>query len=462
MERINLRAAASKLNRLHGRFAKLFGRCESQRHSQTYVRGLLLAEGRKSVEPMALVFASHSTNAGRPSQPDVLALQRFLTLSPWEASDVQAEIERAFVEEFVPSTCQWPLGTVGIIDESAFPKQGAESVGVARQWCGRLGKKANCQVGVFLVGVTPAGSALLQHRLFLPQSWVDDGARRKKTRVPQEVGFQSKVEIAADLLQRTRDNGAVTFDWVVADEGYGRSSDWYDWLDEHNQRYLIEIPVNMTFAIEAPQRRTPQADVTTFQARKIAGWIPAGGWTRLALREGAKGPLVFEFARLRVWDVRHCELGNPCWLLFRRPLEPGGEIKYYKSNAGEETSLETMALVSGTRYRVEEFFEDGKGELGLGDYEARSWTSWHHHMTLVALAHFYVQQVRQEVQRDVPELTLEMALRIVRTALDRPTLTPDDSLHIINYHLTRNKTATASHRKTWLRKHKHPKFKPLL
>ena len=194
-----------------------FGRCECRKHALGYLRGLLLGEGRKSVEPMALVFGGPSDIEPEIKRSNVLAWQRFLTVSPWEAQAVQREIQAVFNEEFVPTAGQWEIGTVGVIDGSGFVKRGSESVGVQRQWCGRLGKQENCQVGVFLVGVTPAGTALLDHQLYLPREWAEDAARRKKTRVPAEIIFQTKPQIAATLLGRS----TVGFDWVTADEEFG-------------------------------------------------------------------------------------------------------------------------------------------------------------------------------------------------------------------------------------------------
>jgi SRSO17 transposase len=174
MKTLELRAAAKGLNKSHRRFALLFGRVENQVHSLGYVRGLLLAEGRKSVEPMALMFGGSVLQILAIEQATVLAWQRFLTVAQWEADMVQREIQAVFNEEFVPSTRRWSIGTVGVIDESSFPKSGKESVGVQRQWCGRLGKTENCQVGLFLVGVTPDGTALLDYRLFPPEhGWAD-------------------------------------------------------------------------------------------------------------------------------------------------------------------------------------------------------------------------------------------------------------------------------------------------
>jgi SRSO17 transposase len=207
MKTVELRAAAAKLERLHRRFIPCFGRRENREHSLGYVRGLLLAEGRKSVEPMALMFGGPSGARPTIDPSTVLSWQRFLTVSPWEAQAVQREIEAVFNEEFVPTSSQWAIGTVGVIDGSSFVKRGSESVGVQRQWCGRLGKEENCQVGVFLVGVTPAGSALLDHQLYLPQSWAEDPVRREKTRVPVEITFQTRPQAWCWLEVRSTSTG---------------------------------------------------------------------------------------------------------------------------------------------------------------------------------------------------------------------------------------------------------------
>lgn len=447
MDTVELRAAAARLLKLHGRFAPWFGRRECQEHSLGYLRGLLLAEGRKSVEPMALVFGGPSEDQPEIKQRVALAWQRFLTVSPWEAQAVQQEIQAVFNEEFVPTASASPVGTVGVIDGSGFVKHGTQSVGVQRQWCGRLGKKENCQVGVFLVGVTPAGSVLLDHQLYLPEAWAADAERRKKTRVPPEITFQTKPQIAAALVARS----AVHFDWITADEEFGRDGDFLDALEACHQRYLVEVPANTTVWPEKPLRQTP--DELVWQVSQLAQTIPAKAWRVIQLREGAKGPVAFEFTRLRVWSVRHRRAGPQVWLLIRRSLEPMPEVKYYISNAEPAVLLETMALVTGVRWRVEEFFEDGKGKLGMAQYEARSWTSWHHHMSLVALAHLYVVQTRRDSNRQVPELTLDMAMRLLRAALPRPQLTLQEAGELVDYHLDRNKQATDSHRKTWLARH---------
>jgi hypothetical protein len=196
--------------------------------------------------------------------------------------------------------------------------------------------------------------------------------------------------------------------------------------------------------------------------RDLAQNLAPTAWHVLQLRAGAKGPLVFAFARLRVWAVRHRKPGAACWLIVRRSLEPDGEMKYYLSNATADEPLETMALVTGTRYSVEEFFEEGKGYLGMAQYEARAWSSWHHHMSLMALAHLFVTLTRERLKKKTPELTLDMALRLVTTAVSQPRLTREDALAIVKYHLQRNRVARNSHTKSWHQRHKKLRYKVLL
>jgi SRSO17 transposase len=467
-----VRACAKKVTCFHQQFESCFGRRESQAHSLVYLQGLVLGEGRKNVERIALRFST-ARGGSPPSQNEVVALQEFLTLSPWQARSVQEKIQDVFAQELVPSTAAWPLGTVGVVDESAFAKSGAESCGVARQWCGRLGKKENCQVGVYLIGVTPAGTALLDHGLYLPKAWTGDEARRRKTRVPPEVKFQTKPEIATQQIRRTRAAGHVTFGWITADELYGRDGNFLDALEEDDQRYVVEVPVNTSVWTEDPSTqlrswcgngrppKNPRRD-SVRSAKAVAESLLPAAWQVLQLREGAKGPLAFQFARVRVWAMRHKKPGPPVWLVVRRSLAEKPEVKYYVSDADESTPLETLALVTGTRWRVEEFFEDGKGDFGMSDYEARAWTSWHHHMTMVALAHLFMTTTKRELQEEMPELTLPLALELMKATMSRPTLTETDALRLTEYHLHRNRIARKSHRKSWLRKHKRFKPKPLL
>jgi SRSO17 transposase len=462
-----VRAAAAELVTLHSRFASLFGRKEAQAHSRVYLNGLLLGQGRKSAEPIALAFGEPGGEGSGQSQ--VIALQRFLSSAPWDYWAVQREIQRAFADRLILANTEWPIGTVGIIDGSTFVKKGSESVGVKRQYCGRLGKVENCQAGVFLTGVTPAGTVLLDHQLYLPQEWARDKKRREKVHVPKEIRFQTQPQIAAEMLRRTQQAGLVRFDWVVADEGFGRYGGFLDALEEMGQPYLLEVPSDTTVWTEGEvpayggcgrrPRRSRRNAVRS--VRVVAENLPTQAWQNYQIRQGAQGPLVFQFAAVRVNAMRHRKEGPAIWLVIRRSLGPQVEIKYYVSNASADTRLETFALVSGCRFRVEEYLAEAKSYLGMAQYEARGWASWHHHMSLVALAHLYVTLTRMRLKKK-SDLTLDMALKLLRHALPKTDLTLDTAMDIMEYHLCRNRRARQSHDKAWRERHKQVKFKLLL
>jgi len=412
MTRDEVRAAAARVVQWHRRFAPWFGRKEAREHSLVYLNGLLSDQQRKSAEPIALRFA-RGPQGGPATQKEVVAMQGFITASPWEADDVFAELQAVFAEELLPTTSQGSIGTVGVIDESGFVKAG--------------------------------------------------------------VKFQSKPQIASEMIRRTRAAGKVRLDWVVADALYGDSGEFLDALEAMGQRYLVEVkkntlvwrvdPATLPGATPGPKRRKKLGSYRYREVqsvREIAAAVPAESWRMLKLREGAKGPLVCEFVALRVWAMRHNRPGPAIWLLLRRSLEQTAEVRYYVSNAGAETPWEQMAQVSGGRWYVEEFFEDGKMHLGMADYETRSWTSWHHHMALVGLAHLYVTLTKRDMKRGTPELTLDMALRLLRSAFARPKLSEEDAIELVEYHLKRNHTARESHRKSWLQKHQRIKPEVLL
>src|SRR3954469_14364805 len=356
----DVRAAAEQLIGFHDEFAPLFGMRQAQDHPFNYVNGLMVCPDRKSVEPIALLVG----------HGDVSGLQKFINSAPWPSDDVQAEVQAVFDDERVPSGAVSPAGVVGVLDESAFAKQGVHSAGVARQHNGRLGKEDNCQVGVFLVGVTPGGAALLDHRLYLPKPWCEDTpearARREKAHIPEDVTFQPKARIAAELVRGVAVLGQTHLDWVVADEEYGKAGHFHDAMDELGQRYVVEVPVTTTVWTEdpagcvptyggrgQPPKRPTREGVKSVAA--VAAGQPAEAWQTLKVREGACGPLVFEFAAVRVWAMRDQKPGPPVWLLIRRSLEATPEVKYYLSNGEAETPLEVLALAACTRHRVEEY-----------------------------------------------------------------------------------------------------------
>jgi len=404
MTKDEVRAAADRLVDFHDRFAPLFGKEQAQDHAYFSVKGLMVCPERKSIEPIAL-------NVGNGQ---VSAMQKFVNIAPWDHGDVQAEIQDVFAEELVPTAGGSPVGVVGIVDESGFSKKGDQSAGVAWQYNGRLGKEDNCQVGVFLVGVTPGGSALLDHQLDLPEPWCEDTPachdRRDKVHIPDRVVFQTKPQIAAGLIRLTAALGVVVLDWITADEEYGRNGEFLDELETLGHRYVIEVPINTTVWTEDPARCVPpqgsRGRVPTLPSRAsvrsvavVVATQPPESWRTLEIRQGAKGPLTFAFAAVRVWAVRHGAAGPPIWLLVRRSLEATPEIKYYVSNGDAATPLGVLAQVACTRHEVEDYFEDAKSYLGMAQYETRSWIGWHHHMSLVSMAHLFITLTRRSLKK---------------------------------------------------------------
>ena len=220
----DVRAAAEQLVEFHDRFSLLFGKAQAQDHAYTYLKGLMCCPERKSIEPIALCVGDGQ----------VSGLQKFIGVAPWAYDDVQAEAQALFAERFAPAAIASPIGVVGVVDESAFAKKGTKSAGVARQHNGRLGKEDNCQVGVFLIGVAPEGVALLDHQLYLHQSWYEGetaAGRRDEAHIPEDLEFRTKPEIAAALIRNVAVLGIMALDWVAADEAYGRDGEFLDEMD---------------------------------------------------------------------------------------------------------------------------------------------------------------------------------------------------------------------------------------
>src|SRR4051812_39199962 len=247
----DVRAAAERSVHFHERFAPLFGKEQAQDHAYDYVKGLMICPDRKSIEPIALLVG----------HGDVSGLQKFVNSAPWQSDDVQAEVQAAFEDDLVPAAKGSPIGVVGVIDESGFAKKGGHSAGVARQHNGRLGKEDNCQVGVFLVGVTPGGSALLDHQLYLPEGWCEETEacrdRREKVHIPESVAFGTKPQIAAGLIRQAVALDVVRLDWITADEEYGKNGGFLDEVERLGLRYVVEVPVSTTVWAEDPAACVP-------------------------------------------------------------------------------------------------------------------------------------------------------------------------------------------------------------
>lgn len=403
MDQADFERVAASFAAFHAEFAPLFGRVEAQRRGEQYLRGLLVQQtDRRNAENVAEMIAGATPRT----------LQRLLTEAPWPTDPV---IDR--LQAYVGARLNTPDG-VFVIDESGFPKQGTKSVGVARQYCGTLGKVGNCQLGVFLSYASARGHALVDKRLYLPPAWADDPARCRAAGVPEgAIRYQSKAELALDLLRQARAAGHLTGPWVAGDDAYGMVPTLRDALDAEDWRYVLDVPAT-TPVFDQPAlaavppwsgrggkptkpRLAPDAAAARTVAA-IAASLPARAWQDLTVAEGAQGPRTYQFAALRVWESRDSLPGRACWLLLRHNLD-GREARYYLSNAPEDTPLLTLAQVAAARWTIETEFETAKGETGLDEYEVRGWPGWHHHITLALLAGAFLLTMQQEWgKKDAP------------------------------------------------------------
>jgi SRSO17 transposase len=288
-----------------------------------------------------------------------------------------------------------------VLDPSGFPKKGAASCGVARQWCGRLGKLDNCQVGVFAAYVTAAGYALVDRQLYLPREWAEGAGRRRRAEVPEAVTFQESWRIGLALLDRVAED--LPFGWVTGDDEFGRASAFRAQLRVRRRRYVLDVPCNTSVrelgAALPPGRRVPPW-------RRVDEWAgaqPASRWRRLVIRDGAKGPRVVR--ALEAWVQTRDEDGGAGpreRLVVIRSVASEPQVWYTLSNARAEEPLRRVVVAQGRRHGVEEALQAGKGEVGLGHYEVRSWVGWHHHMTLSLLALWFLVREKQRLGKKVP------------------------------------------------------------
>jgi SRSO17 transposase len=385
-----------RLSDYAGHFAADFSQPRPALWAGVYLQGLLLDGERKSIEPLSR----------RVSLPDELAvkdpeqaLQQFVNQSPWDEAKLLKRYRCLLAETFAS-----PKG-IFLFDDVSCPKQGRHSVGVQRQYCGALGKKANCQVAVSVHYVSPKGHYPLDMRLYLPDSWLNDKTRLERAGVPKdERRVLSKPEIALELLDRVRAEGLPGWA-VVADAGYGVSGDFRDALAESQLSYIVGVTEDFVVFTQQPRWELP---VWSGQGRKptrqqlvegsprpiaLSELVKKLRLRRVTWRQGTKGKLSGRFAWLRVWPGQgwrngECAGKAAIWLLIEEQAD--GKIKYAFSNLGEGTSMKKAVRLWKSRWPVEQGYQQMKEELGLDHFEGRSWRGFHHHAALVMLAYGFL------------------------------------------------------------------------
>jgi SRSO17 transposase len=356
-------------------FLKPFGaslvRIEQKRNLDVCVRGRLSMLERRTLEPIA-------TAHGLARRP----VQRFVGDGPWDERPILGELKRQVVEHLGHEDA------VLSVDPSGFAKKGEDSVGVTRQWCGRLGKVENSQKGVFLSYASPRGFALVDFALYLPRAWADDAGRRTRCDVPEAVEFLTCQQIAERLVLQA---AGMPHSWVTADDEFGRDGEFRRALRFHGERYVLDVPSN-TRVVPRPSHagRTP-ATVQPVTAKAWADAQDKRTWAQIVIRDGQKGPI-----RVRAAVVPVLTRGIDGDFTEREHLvviqAMGGrrERRYCLTNASSSVPIETLARVAASRHHIEEAFATAKGDVGLAQYEVRSWIGWHHHMALCLVAAWFV------------------------------------------------------------------------
>jgi SRSO17 transposase len=441
----------TQLETYHEIFSPLFRRPEQRHWSLKYMEGQMLDLDRKSIEPMARALVGG----------DVQSMQQFTSDSPWE----DALIIRTHQRE-VGKILGHKDGVI-IADGCDFPKQGENSVGVAYQYCGALGKIANCQASVLLAYASERGHTLLDRRLFMPEHWFNPEytERRQECGVPEGLTSQTKNELAWAMLEPLLDEEILPFQWIAFDEAFGRDTKLLNKIHQKNKYYFAEIPCDTLAWRQRPKMQPPKihagsgrpatrshlaaGEPTPQRVDQLAQILEARHWRRVIVREGSKGPLEVEIAVVRVVFSENGRPARTEWVVIRRKSssQPPSEWKFFRCNAPKKTSWKKLAELTAWRWPIETTIEECKGELGMDHYEVRNWRGWHHHMTMTMLSHHFLVRTRVEMGDDAPALTVSQARQLLQVVLPKRTFDAKDALQEIQRTQQQNYAAYRSHRK---------------
>lgn len=363
MQLAHASAIVASFDDFHAHFATCFQRSETRRRVRAYLRGLLATVKRKNCWQLAEVMGER----------DPQGLQRLLYEALWEADAVCGRLRGVIRQRigYAPG--------IGVLDESGVVKKGTRSVGVKRQYCGRVGKVENCQVGVFLGYVAPEAHALLDRELYLPREWCADEERRRAARVPEWVTFHTKPQLAQTMLVRAWAEG-IEMQWVSADTTYGNSADLRNFVHQQGHCYVMGVTSNKRVVLPGEDQLYP--------LRAVVDSLPDSAWERLAVGFGEKGLAPYDWGARRV--IVPTDAVGEQWLLARRSITEPAQRKYFVSNAPADTPLSLLVQVAAARHHVEELLEEARSQVGLAEYEVRSWPSWYRHMTLALMAHTWL------------------------------------------------------------------------
>ena len=385
-----------ELKVFHEQFYDCFHRSESRDHFYKYMAGQFSPLERKSIEPIALAV----------KDGNVRAMQRFVSDAEWDDVNIMTKY-RSFVNEDLGG----PDAAL-IFDETSFVKKGQDSIGVAKQYCGTIGKVENCQVGVFAAYVSENGYSMVDKRIFLPEKWFTDDyrVRRKKCQMPKDATFQTKPQLAVDILNGISRENILPFKYILADSVYGTSPEFIQAAEAlPGKTYFVSAPKDTNCWVKRPMTITKlykwggktrsktvllDPDRKPLSVEELGKNINDYFWYRRKVSEGTKGPIVYEYTRRRIILSAEGLPQKTVWLLIRRTLSDEPEYNYFISNASSSTRLKTLVWLSGLRWAIEQCFEEAKTELGMDHYEVRKFQGWHHHMLTCMLAHFFLWHLK--------------------------------------------------------------------
>ena len=347
-------------------------------------------------------------------ESDAQSLQHFLSQSDWDWRAVMAQVGQE-ADALLGGSVESCL----VIDETGIPKKGTKSVGVARQWCGQLGKVDNCQVGVFAGLARGRSVCLTDARLYLPKEWIRSTKRCRQAGVPEaDRVLKSKPELALEMVQTARENG-LRFSWVAADGAYGQDAALLRALDKSGETFVMDVHRDQRVYLDDPALAVPPKTgvmgrpksrrVAQASKSKLEDWVkqqPESAWQRVWIRHSTRGRLEVEVLHRRVWLWNGSEATPHRWHAFvTREIDHPLTLKYSLSNAPEDTSPRRLAQMQRQRYWIERAFQDAKNDAGLGEYQARGWRAWHHHMALVLMATLFVLEQKLKNQEVHPLLS---------------------------------------------------------
>lgn len=405
-------------------------------NAKNYLAGLVMKAPRKNMERIDEYVEGGNYES----------YQHFISYSPWNHIALNNQI-CSDVNSILGST-----ESVLCLDESAFTKKGKESVGVSRQWNGRLGKIDNCQVGVFASLCNGSGSSIIDYRLFLPQKWIDDPKRCDKTKIPVEYRvFKTKLELALDMVDSAILRN-VRFGWIAADAFYGRDSKLLYILDDRGLTFVADIPCNQSVYLSDPKPFLPRrknkigpkhtklrSHIAPIRVDTIFQQLTKNQWSRINIRKTTKGHLRINAYRVRVRVWNEIEKKSREWWLVIQYDPKTKEKKWFLSNAGNSVSLKTLVQRHACRYWIERTFQDGKTSVGMADYQVRGWRAWQHHMSMVMMALLFMLKERIVNKKELGILSCH------------------DIIDLLNYYLPRKDRTEEAVLKNMLERHRRRK-----